>query len=80
MNSKIIPIVSPYLHFSLPNDLTAGGLFAFVTSGYIARPPAHIQPQNLPDSNNLRVWSTPFYAIPIIMSSFSTILSMVISQ
>ena len=80
MNSKIIPIVSPYLHFSLPKDLTAGGLPDFVISGYIARPPAHIQPQNLPLSNNFLVWSTPFYAIPIIISSFSTILSMVISQ
>jgi hypothetical protein len=55
MNSKIIPIVSPYLHFSLPKDLTAGGLPGFVISGYIARPPAHIQPQNLPLSNNFLV-------------------------
>lgn len=74
------PTVSPILQLQppLPYSFAVGGPPGEL--GYIFRPPVHIHPQNLPVSNNRLLMSMPFKATPIMMSSYSTNFSILISQ
>ena len=70
-------MVSP-IFAQLPYSRAIGGPPG--DDGNIFLAPVHIHPQNLPVSNDLCYRSMPFCDTPIIISSNSTNLSILISQ
>ena len=77
LNSKRHPKVSPILALP-PYSLACGGPPG--ADGNIFLLPVQIHPQNFPVSKGLYLISIPFCDTPIIISSRSTNLSILISQ